>query len=105
MIVNEKTISLATGLPLEGVKWFKNKSVDKWQSVQFLKAGHQEVNWAKGISRSRIKDEWCAPLFILQKYLAYATIFLYHLGLLLHLTGEKRINVPYFLLKSLQKMS
>ena len=63
----------------------------------------------KGILRSQIKDEWCTPMFILQKYLTckgrYATISLYHLDLLLHLTSEQRINVLYLLLKSLQKMS
>lgn len=33
MNVNEKTITRATGLPMEGIKWFKNKSVDKKQSM------------------------------------------------------------------------
>jgi len=33
MNVNEKIISQEIGLPMEGIKWFKNKSVDKQQSL------------------------------------------------------------------------
>lgn len=57
MKVNEKTIAQATGLPSEGIKWFKNKRVDKQQSMQFLKARHHDVNWVKGIPRSHTRDE------------------------------------------------
>jgi len=69
MIVNKETIARESGLCLEGIKWFKNKGINKQGSVQFLKLGYIEVDWTKGIPRSWIKDEWSSPLFILHKYL------------------------------------
>jgi len=40
MTLNENTIARASGLPLEGIKWFKNKGIEKQLSIQFLKEGH-----------------------------------------------------------------
>lgn len=102
-------ITQETGLPLEGIKWFKNKGIDKQLTMKFLKTWHQEVNCEKGVPRSWVKDKWCNLLFILQKCVTcegrYAINFMHHIGLLFHFTGDKRINVPDVLLIILQKMS
>lgn len=108
MAVNKKTISRVTILFLEGEKQFKNKPIDKNLIVQFLKPKHHNVDWEKGVRHSWIKNEWHRILFILQKYLTfegrYSIPFLYHIKLLLLFTSDPKINFPYFLLKSLQKM-
>ena len=89
MAVNEKTIARATGFPLEGEKWFKNKVIDKQLALQFLKqTHHSQVDSIRGVPRSWFKDQWCNILFIIQKYLTcegrYSITFLYHVRLLLH---------------------
>jgi hypothetical protein len=46
---------------------------------------------------------------VVQKYITcegrFSTIHLYHMRFLLHLNGDNKMNLPYFLLKSLVKMS
>ena len=34
----------------------------------------------------------------------FATVFRYHLRFLLHINGETKLNLPYYLLKSIEKM-
>ena len=53
--------------------------------------------------------EWRNMLYVLQKYLTYkgryATTLNYHILLLLHFEAKLEMNFPYFLYKSLAKMS
>ena len=61
------------------------------------------------ISCSAMQGKWKYMLYILQKFLTYeghySLTFLYHIHLLLHSELGKLINFPYFLLRSLEKMS
>jgi hypothetical protein len=56
-----------------------------------------------------LKDPWKDLAFLIQKYVTcegcFSLIFLYHIIILLHLKGEKILNMPYFLIKYLTKMS
>ena len=56
-----------------------------------------------------MQDEWRNVLYVLQKYLTskgrYVTTLNYHIRLLLHFEAEPEMNFPYFLCKSLAKMS
>lgn len=108
MAIKDKIISRATGLPLKGNKWFKNKSIDQHLSLQFLKPEYKSVDWEKGVPCSYIKDKWRSLLFILQKKITcegrYAIVFLYHIRLLLHFSQDQKLKFPYYLWKSLQKM-
>jgi hypothetical protein len=67
------------------------------------------MSWAKGVPRAYIMDEWKAPLEILQRYLTcegrYALTYQYHVRILLHFESKELINFPYYLYKSLEKMS
>ena len=49
------------------------------------------------------------PIKFLQSYITcegrYAFVYKYHFRFLQHLAGESRMSLPFFLLKSLQKMS
>ena len=49
------------------------------------------------------------PIKVLQSYITceerYAFVFKYHFRFLQHLSSESKMNLPFFLLKSLQKMS
>jgi hypothetical protein len=47
--------------------------------------------------------------FLIQKYITcegwFSLIYLYHVIILLHLKGDKPLNMPYYLLKYLSRMS
>jgi hypothetical protein len=109
MTVSEKTVSRASGLPCRGERWFKNKPIERAVCTRFLKEEHQTANWKKGFPRDWMQDEWRNVLYVLQKYLTcegrYVITLNYHVRLLLHFEAELEMNFPYFLCKSLAKMS
>jgi hypothetical protein len=73
-----------------------------------MKEDHQYPDWKKGIPRNYIKEEYHPMLASLQRFLTcegrYAITFLYHIRLLLHFEGSPKIDFPYFLWMSLNKM-
>ena len=105
--VNEATIAEATGISLEGERWFK-KHLFEVDLSMFLLHGYEKLYWSKGSHLNNIKQEWRDMLNVVQRYITcegrFATVFKYHLRFLLHLNGESRLNLPYYLLKSLEKM-
>jgi hypothetical protein len=64
---------------------------------------------AEGNSQKLLGGEMKILLKIIQVYITcegrYGRTMLYHFILLLHFTGKKPINMPYYLLKSLTKMA
>ena len=56
-----------------------------------------------------MQAEWRNVIYVLQKYLTYegryVTTLNYHIHQLLHFEAELEMNFPYFLCKSLAKMS
>ena len=67
------------------------------------------ADWGKGVHIQKFKPEWREPIKILQSYVTcegrYASVFKYHFSFLQHLSHESKMNLPFFFLKSLQKMS
>ena len=65
--------------------------------------------WGKGVHVHNFKPKWREPIRILQIYVTYegifAYVFKYHIIFLQHLNLESQMNLPFFFLKSLQKMS
>lgn len=63
----------------------------------------------KGFPINYLIDKWQHVLLILQKFVTgkgrYAPIFQYHIRLLLHFQSKQTLNFPYFLHRSLTKMS
>ena len=57
---------------------------------------------------SKIKPNWKIPLEMVQNYITcegqYDMVLKCHLQLLMHLNGSLKLNLPFYLLKSLQKM-
>jgi hypothetical protein len=76
---------------------------------QFLKLEHKDPNWAKGIPRDWIFDEWKGSFLILKRFITceghYSIVFLFHLRFLLHLAWIKRMNLPYYFLRDLNNMA
>jgi hypothetical protein len=67
------------------------------------------MKWKKDIPRSYLEEKWKILLKIIQVYITcegrYGRTMLYHFRLLLHFTGKKPMNMPFYLLKSLTKMA
>lgn len=68
LVVSDLTISKATGLPMEGEKWFKKGKLTRVQINQLLKSKFQTVKLEKGFPRSYLKEEWQHVIFVLQKF-------------------------------------
>jgi hypothetical protein len=67
MQVTEESIATAYNLLVDGEKWFKNKLITGGDVNQFLKLEHKDPNWAKGIPRDWIVDEWMEALLMLKR--------------------------------------
>lgn len=54
-------------------------------------------------------EVWRDIMQIIQRYVTcegrFATIYIYHMRFLQHVLGIKRLNLPYYFLKSLSKMA
>lgn len=62
-----------------------------------------------GIPVSALKEKWTSLLLIIQKFITcegrYGSMYMYHIRLLMNFLENQTINLPYFLLSSLKKMS
>lgn len=109
MEVSEKSIAKATRFSTEGEHWSKNMTItrEKWQ--RFLKPQFQNVKLMTIMPRGYIKEEWQKVLMVLQKFITgegcYEFTYQYHVRMLLHSKAKMMPNFPFFLMKSLQKMS
>jgi hypothetical protein len=96
------------GLPNRGDKYFKGVGINKEMGQRFLKEDHQHPDWKKGIPRNYIKEEYHPMITSIQRFITcegrYVVTFIYHLRLLIHFEGGPKIDFPYFLWMSLNKM-
>lgn len=107
-LFNEHMIATAIGLLRDGENWFKGLTVKPKQCNQFLMDDHQNPNWSKDISRSWVKHEFHDFLYLVKKYITcegrFTATFLYHMRFLLHLYDNQKMNLSFFLWRSLTKM-
>lgn len=107
--VTEASIVAATNFPQEGEIWFKNKSVDEqaWRII-LRNPGMDVTVFTKGIHVHALK-EWASLLLIIQKLITcegrFGEMYMYHARLLMNFLENQSLNLPYFLLLSLKKMS
>lgn len=63
----------------------------------------------RGILVSTLKEKWTSLLLIILKFITcegrYDSMYMYHIRLLMNFLENQTINLPYFLLSSLKKMS
>jgi hypothetical protein len=103
MLVTEQSIAKACRLVVGGERWWKKEHVVTEFVNQFLLPDKQNLDWRKGVPHSWIRQEWHTALIICEG--RFSLIYIYHIRLLMHLNGDYPLNLPYFLLKSLAKMS
>ena len=105
--LTRELIAEATGILDEGEFWFK-KVPFTFNAQRYLLPG-VVADWGKGVPIQNFKPEWIEPIKVLQSYVTcegrFAFVFKYHFRFLQHLSNESKMNLPFFFLKSLQKMS
>jgi hypothetical protein len=109
MHVTEHSIAKACKLPVYGERWWKKENLVMEFVNQFLIPEKKNPNWSQGIPHSWVRKEWHTAMLIIHRYITCEGIFslvhLYHIRLLIHVNGDYPLNLPYFLLKILSKMS
>jgi hypothetical protein len=107
--VTEASISTATTIPITGEKWFKAMALNAVYAKYFLKPEHQAGYLSKGVPRNQLIEQFDKILRIIQRYFTcegrFNTLYQYHIRLMLHFTGKIEMNIPYYLLRSIGKMS
>lgn len=109
-MVTEASIAAAKDFPQEGERWFENKSLDEqaWKVI-FRNPGMDVTVFTRGIPIHVLKEEWAGSLLIIQKFITcegrFGTMYMYHTRLLMNFLEKQALNLPYFLLLSLKKMS
>ena len=108
--ITKASIAAATELPQEGERWFKNKSFDEraWRVI-LRNPGMDVTIFNRGIPVSALQEKWASLLLIIQKFITcegrFGSMYMYHTRLLMNFLENQTINLPYFLLNSLKKMS
>jgi hypothetical protein len=109
MLVMEHSIAKACKFSIGGERWWKKEHVVMEFVNQFLLPYNQNPDWKKGFPHSWIRYEWHTTLIIIHRYITcegrFFLVYIYHIRLLMHINGDYPLNLPYFLLKSLSKMS
>jgi hypothetical protein len=107
--VSENSISFSIEIPNYGEKWFKAMSLNSSFSKEFLKPEYQEGNLSKGVPRSHMLELFDNMLRVIQRYFTcegrFNMVYQYHIRLMLHFTGKVAMNLPFYLFRSIGKMS
>jgi hypothetical protein len=84
-------------------------ALDASYAKDFLKPKYKTNNLSKGVPINHLVGEFDKILKIIQRYFTcegrFNTLYQYHIRLLLHFTGKVEMNIPFYLLRSIGKMS
>jgi len=104
-VVTEETISQATRIPLQGESWFEGRELYSAHFKEFVKPQFKNKD-ATILPRTYLLNQHNQLLKFIQRYFTcegkFNTMYQYHIGLIMHLTGRS-LNLPYYLLKNLGK--
>jgi hypothetical protein len=105
--IDKQFLSLATVLHATGQRWSKNCKVEEvpWT---FLFQSRKVSSCDKGLPANMLKQRWHDLLMIIKQFITcegqYGFVFLHHLRFLMVFMGYD-LNMPYYLHRSLFKMS
>lgn len=109
LFVSEVSIAELGKLQLGGKRFSKKDKIDEKAANKFLRPEFHDPNWSKGIETKCLKKEYLPWLNAVKLYITcdgrYDHMYRYQIWFLMHLAGDVKINLPYFLLQSLTKMS
>jgi hypothetical protein len=107
--VTEASISTATRIPLSGEKWLKSMALSSTYAKYIFKPEYQANYLSKNMPRSQLIEQFDKLLKIIDRYFTcegrFNTLYKSHIRLLLHFTSKVEMNITYYLLRSIGKMS
>jgi len=107
--VSELSISATTQIPNTGERWFKAMTMNASFSKEFLKPKYQGDNFPKGVPKNHMLERFDKMLKVSQRYFTcegrFNMIYQYHIKLLIHFMGEDVMNLPFYLFRSIGKIS
>jgi hypothetical protein len=107
--VNEAIVAATTKMPRTGERWFKSTTTKDIEFRSYLKPEHKCITWKKDIPRSFLEEKWQHFLKEIQVYITcegrYGRVMFYHFKLMNHFTGRCPLNLPFYLHRSLTKMT
>jgi hypothetical protein len=96
-------------MPCQGERWFKGMALDSAFFHDYFKPEYQDDNISKGVPRSHMTKYFDKMLRVIQRYFTceghFNMVYQYHIRLLMHFTGKQLLNFPFYLFRSLGKMS
>jgi hypothetical protein len=107
--VSEHSIFVDTEIPDHGEKWLKATTLNSSFSKEFFKPVYQGDNMSKGVPRSHMLEYFDKMLKVIQRYFTcewrFNMVYQYHIRLLLHFTRKESMNLPFYLFRTIDKMS
>jgi hypothetical protein len=107
--VDEAVVAVVTEMPRTGERWFKSTTIKDIEFRSYLKPEHKCITLKKDIPRSYLEEKWQRFLKAIQVYITcegrYSRVMFYHFKLMNHFTGRCPLNLPFYLHKSLTKMT
>lgn len=108
IILIEKFSANATKLPTAQEKWFKGDELDIWAYKKFVKPNYLD-NFASAFPNIYLQEQYVNLMKVIKIYFTcegrFSKIYKYHLRLIWKFTESKPMNLPYFVLKSLERMA
>ena len=106
--ISPAIISEATGIPDVGEKWNKGQDIDREYYEPYIEARYKEK--MKRVFPFKFLEDRFVPLMkIIIKYFTcegrFYQLYAYHIRLLMHFTGVRMMNIPYFMFKNIEKMA
>lgn len=107
--VSPNRISQATRIPRTGEECFKAMNFNLKICDDLLKPENVGINMIIGIPRTFLKGNYSKLLMVIHKYFTcegrFHTKYLYHFKLLLHFIGKQLMDIPFYIFRSLGKIS
>ena len=96
--VSTAIISVATGIPNVGEKWFKQKDLDENYYEPFIKPRYKYQR-KRIFPFSYLLERYAPMMKIIMKYFSceviFSRLYAYHIWLLMHFIRVKMLNIPY----------
>jgi hypothetical protein len=107
--VTEETLSAATKIPPHGERWSKVMPLDVLCYEEFIKPNCLNGKVEAGIPSRYLQEPFRKLLRAIRKYFTcegrFDRIHPHHIRLLMHFTGRRSLNIPFFLHQSLREMA
>ena len=106
--LSSDAIAIATRITSVGEKWFKQANLDISYYEPFLKPRYKDYNKFV-FPFSHFLDRYAPMMMFIMKYFTcegrFSRLYSYHIRLLMHFTRVKMLHLPYYLYRSIDKMS